>query len=175
MADDTQGKAQQRPAGGPSNAAAIDKGEAVAASRPARTATARTATAPEPENSVLNPGGKDDDRPTREEIEKRDPKTYRASERGYVDGKVVEPGEVFVTKVDKGMWMEPVKKGDLAYGVDAAVDEAQYGKKADVDYAGMDKHALQALAALLGVTKPGELDKDELISAIKAARIPVAQ
>lgn len=175
MADNTQGKAQQRPVGGPSNPKAIDKGEAAAATRTARTAASTATEAPKPENSVENPGGKGDTRPSAEQIAKREPKTYRATDRGYIDGRIVEPGEVFATKMDKGSWMEPAKKGELDYGIEAAVDEAQYAKKADVDYEGMSEDALQALAALVGVTKPGELGKDELIAAIKAARIPVAQ
>ena len=159
MADDTQGKATQRVAGG-SNSRAIARGEE-AADRSTRTASGREA----PKREA----------PTAEEIAKREPKTYRALERGYVDGKIVEAGEVFATKVDKGLWMEPVKAGSNKYGVDMAVDEAGYGKKADVDYEGMSQPGLEALAALLGVTKPGELGKDELITAIRAARIPVAQ
>lgn len=175
MADDTQGKAQQRPAGGgPSNPKAIDKGEAAAARRPARLAAPAAVRAPAPENSVENPGGKGDNRPTAEEIAKREPKQYKALERGYVDGKIVEEGEVFFTKADKGQWMEKVKKGD-DYGVDAAVDEAQYAKKADIDYEGMSQPALEVMAALAGVSKPGELSKDELITAIKAQRQIVAQ
>jgi hypothetical protein len=160
MADDTQGKVTQRAAAGGSNARAVTRGED-AADRSTRTASGRTAPVREA--------------PTAEEIAKREPKTYRALERGYVDGKVIEAGEVFATKADKGLWMEPVKKAEASYGVDMAVDEAGYGKKADVDYEGMSQPGLEALAALLGVTKPGELDKDELITAIRAARIPVAQ
>lgn len=161
MADDTQGKATQRAAATGSNERAVARGEA-AADRSSPTASGREA----PKRKA----------PTAEEIAKRDPKTYRALERGYVDGRIVEEGEVFTTKADKGLWMADVKKSDAnSYGVDAAVDEAGYGKKADVDYEGMSEAALQALAALVGVTKPGELGKDELITAIKAARIPVAQ
>jgi len=178
MADDTQGKATQRPAGGTSGKAATAPDtpapRRAAPSERAAERSSPTVSGLQPENSVLNPGGPGDDRPTAKEIEKRTPKTYRATERGYVDGKVFEEGEVFTTKADQGSWMEPVK--DRAdYGVDMAVDEAQYAKKADVDYEGMSKPGLEALAALLGVTKPGDLVKDDLITAIKAARIPVAQ
>jgi hypothetical protein len=167
MADDTQGKAQQKPATtGPGNAKAVDKGEAAADRRTVRPATeTRVRPAAEPA---------EDKRPTAEEIEKREPKTYRALERGYVDGRIVEAGDVFTTKADKGAWMEKVKKSE-GYGVDQAVDEAGYAKKADVDYEGMSEPALEALAALVGVSKPGELNKDDLIAAIKAARIPAAQ
>lgn len=160
MADDTQGKATQRNVAGGSNQRAISRGED-AADRSSPTASGRTAERKEA--------------PTADEIAKREPKTYRALERGYVDGKIVEEGEVFATKADKGLWMEPVKAGANKYGVEMAADEAGYGKKADVDYEGMSEAALQALAALVGVTKPGELGKDDLITAIKAARIPVAQ
>lgn len=160
MADDTQGKATQRSVASGSNQRAVSRGED-AADRATATASGRKAPARKA--------------PTAEDIAKRDPKTYRALERGYVDGKIVEEGEVFATKVDKGLWMEEVKPGSNKYGVEMASDEAGYGKKADVDYEGMSEAALQALAALVGVTKPGELGKDDLITAIKAARIPVAQ
>lgn len=171
MADNTQGKATQKdPGAGQGRGATADAGAAAARTRD--TDEARRARAEAPARAARDG---EDKRPTADEIEKREPKTYRATDRGYADGRVIEPGEVFTTKIDKGSWMEPVKKSELAYGVDAAVDEAGYGKKADVDYEGMGEPALQALAALVGVTKPGELSKDELITAIRAARIPQAQ
>lgn len=167
MSDETQGKATQRSMAGGSNAKAMDKGEAAAAARDDAAVTRARASAPAR-------AAEEDTRPTAAEIAKREPKMFRATERGYVDGRIVEAGETFVTRADPGLWMEPTKGGN-DYGVQAAVDEAQYGKKADVDYEGMSEPALQALAALVGVTKPGELGKDDLIAAIKAARIPVAQ
>lgn len=170
MADDTQGKATQRDVGGQSGRAAIDKGEAVADARDRKAVQDRRK-----EAASTTKAAPKDERPTAEEIAKRDPKTYKASERGYIDGRIVEPGEVFVTKSDPGMWMEPVKKGSDKYGVDLAVEEAGYAKKADVDYEGMSQPALEVMAALEGVSKPGELSKDDLITAIKAARRVDAQ
>lgn len=176
MADDTQGSAKQRAAGGPSNARAVDKGEA----RATRTATRRTAprtptaATAAPENTVANPGGKGDNRPTAEEIAKRDPKTYRAMERGYVDGKIVEAGEVFTTKADKGEWMEPVKKAE-EYGVDMAVEEAGMAKKVDVDLESLSDAAVEVFAAMAGVSKPSELSREEQIEAIRAKRRVDAQ
>jgi hypothetical protein len=32
--------------------------------------------------------------------------TYRAKERGYVDERIVEDGELFTTDAPKGSWME---------------------------------------------------------------------
>lgn len=173
MADDTQGKVQQKDAGpGQSGSAAVAKGTAVADARDRATLKTRAA---EATKLAETPVAKDE-RDTAEEIAKRDPVTYKALERGYVDGKIVEEGETFVTKADKGLWMEKVKKGDAQkYGVDLAVEEAGYAKKADVDYEGMSEAGLEALAALVGVSKPGALKKDELIQAIKSARRVDAQ
>jgi len=170
MADETQGKAQQRSAATTtSNAKAVDRGEAAAAARPARTARATaTSAGPEPRNTVANPGGPDDDRPTAKEIAKRDPKTYRAMERGYVDGRIVEAGEVFTTTADKGSWMEKAKQSD--YGVDMAVEEAGMAKKVDIDYDSLSDAAIEVFAAMNGVSKPGELSREEQIEAIRAAR-----
>lgn len=179
MADNTQGKAQQKPAaGGPSNPRAVTRGEQAADRRSARgTERARATRAvdmPLPENTVANPGGKDDDRPTAEQIAKRDPKTYRALERGYIDGKIVEGGEVFTTQQDQGSWMEPVKKSE-AYGVDMAVEEASMAKKVDVVYEDLSDAALEVFCAMNGVSKPAELSRDEKIEAIRAARRVDAQ
>ena len=175
MADNTQGKAQQKDPGAGSNPQAQAK--AAPAPAPARREAARTpVVSPDVEmRSDPNPGTRLDKRPTAEEIAKRDPKTYRAMDRGYVDGRIVEPGEVFVTKADKGEWMEPVKGGSTKYTGEQAVDEAQYAKKLDVDYEGMSEAGLEALAALVGVSKPGDLKKAELIEAIRAARRVDAQ
>lgn len=34
-------------------------------------------------------------------------RTYKALERGYVDGRLIEAGETFATSAPKGDWMEP--------------------------------------------------------------------
>lgn len=167
MADNTQGKATQKDPGAGQGRAA-DAGTATATVRDTAAATRARAAAPA---LAATPG--EDKRPTAEQIAKREPKTFRALDRGYIDGRVVEPGEVFTTRMDKGSWMEPAKT--TKYDVDKAVDEASYGRKADVNYDGMSKAGLEALAALVGVTNPGKLDKDDLVTAIKAARVPQAQ
>lgn len=171
MADDTQGKATQRSTGSSSGQAATTAAERVSAARDDVTVTRTRAAAPA---AAAASADAPDTRPTAEEIAKRDPKTYRATERGYADGRVIEDGEVFTTRVDKGSWMDPVK-GSQKYGVEAAVDEAQYARKVDVNYENMDEPALQALAALVGVGDPGSLKKPDLIAAIRAARVPQAQ
>jgi hypothetical protein len=113
------------------------------------------------------------DRPSAEELAKRPVKTYRALDRGYVDGRVIEPGEVFSTQAEKGSWMEPVKA--TKYGVDEAVSDAQAPHPDDINYEGMSQGGLEAIAAMRGVSDPGALDKKDLITAIKAARVPQAQ
>jgi hypothetical protein len=170
MADNTQGKATQKDPAAGTNPGAQDAGAKVAASRD-RTAT-RRARADAPRQAADSTDR--DDRPTAEEIAKREPKTYRATDRGYADGKIIEPGEVFTTRADVGKWMKPIKKGEK-YGVDMATEEASYARKVDIDYEGMSQPALEVMAAMAGVSKPGALSKDELITAIRAARVPQAQ
>ncbi len=103
------------------------------------------------------------------------PKTYRATAKGYADGRIVEEGEVFTTAAPKGKWMEPVKGSGGGYGVQEAADDAQAPHPDDTNFEGMDEAALQAMAAERGVTQPGELSKKDLITAIKAARRVDAQ
>jgi hypothetical protein len=174
MADDTQGSAKQRNPGAGTNPAAQDKGAKAAASRD-RTSTRRARAAAPRQIADDFDRGRADKRPTAEQIAKREPVRYRAMDRGYVDGKIVEPGEVFVTRADMGSWMEKVKSGSDKYTVEEAADEAGYAKKLDVNYENMSEAGLEALAALVGVSDPGALKKDDLITAIRAARIPVAQ
>ncbi len=96
-------------------------------------------------------------------------KTYRAIDRGYADGRIVEPGEIFATSAPKGSWMEPAKGGST-YGVEEAVDDAQAVKPDDVVLESMSQGALEAMAAERNVTEPGKLSKKDLITAIKAYR-----
>lgn len=35
--------------------------------------------------------------------------TYRATQKGYVDERIVEEGEVFTTAAPKGSWMEELE------------------------------------------------------------------
>jgi len=39
-------------------------------------------------------------------------KTYRATQKGYVDERIVEEGDVFTTSAPKGSWMEEVEPED---------------------------------------------------------------
>lgn len=109
-----------------------------------------------------------DKRPTREQIEKREPKAYRALARGYVDGTIIEEGEVFVTKADKGSWMEPLRKSKQT-AVERAVDDTISPLKDGPDLTTFSKEALEAEALRLGLTNAKGLDKDDLITAITAA------
>lgn len=36
-------------------------------------------------------------------------KTYRATQKGYADERIVEEGEIFTTSAPKGSWMEEVE------------------------------------------------------------------
>lgn len=96
-------------------------------------------------------------------------KAYRATDRGYANGRVIEPGEVFTTRAAQGSWMEPLK-GSRSYDVEEAVDDALAPHPDDPDLEGMSKAALEALAADAGVSQPGKLGKDDLITAIRAQR-----
>lgn len=110
----------------------------------------------------------DDDRPTAEEIAKRAPKTYRALSRGYADGRIIEAGQVFSTKIDQGEWMEPVK-GETKSARERAVDDTQSLISDDPALDTFSKSALEAEALRLGLTNAKGLSKDDLIAAIKAA------
>jgi hypothetical protein len=94
--------------------------------------------------------------------------THRATERGYAGGEVIEPNQMVPpgTPVSEN-WMAKVKKGgeDLAL----AVEEAQSPRNDDPDLTTLSKQALEALAVDHGITKPGNLSKQDLITAIRAA------
>jgi hypothetical protein len=115
-----------------------------------------------------------DSRPSAEEMAKRKPKEYRALARGYVDGMIREPGEVFATAAEQGSWMEPLSKGKDAR-VSAAVDDTMASKKDDPDLTTFSMEALQAEALRLGLTDATGLSKDDLIVAIRAAYVNEAQ
>lgn len=107
-----------------------------------------------------------DDRPTAEDIAKRKPKTYRAIARGYADGRVIEAGEVFTTRADKGAWMEEVEGKQSA--LERAVDDAQSPISDDPDLTTFSKAALEARALELGLTNAKGLSKEDLIQVIQA-------
>jgi hypothetical protein len=109
-------------------------------------------------------------RPTAEEIAKREPKEYVATDRGYADGRIIEPGERFATKADQGSWMEPVKKASAKQGrLERAVSDTQSPISDDADLTTFSVEALQAHALSLGLTNATGLSKDDLIAAIRAA------
>jgi hypothetical protein len=93
--------------------------------------------------------------------------TYRATERGYVDGRIIEAGETFSTRAAQGSWMEPV--GDTADRLARAVAEAQKARSHDPDLSKLEPAALQALATEKGVTNVEGLSAEDLITAIRAA------
>lgn len=100
----------------------------------------------------------------------KQPKTYRASERGYVDGRIVEGGEVFTTTAPKGEWMDEAGgKGQPGEKLARAVEEAQDPRNDDPSLESLSKAALNAKALDHGITDPGKLSKKDLITAIKAA------
>lgn len=117
-----------------------------------------------------------DKRPTAEQIAKREPKMYRATARGYVDGAIREAGDVFATKMDKGSWMEPLK-AETGKGARraAAVSDTMAPLKDDPDLTTFSPEALEAEALRLGLTDATGLSKDDLIAAIRAAYVNEAQ
>lgn len=96
------------------------------------------------------------------------PVRYIATARGYVDGRIIEEGEAFVTTAPKGSWMEPVDKGEY----EAALAATQPTPD-DPNYDAMTLPALQAVAATMKID-PNGLSKRDLLSAIKAKRQPTA-
>lgn len=92
-------------------------------------------------------------------------KTYRAKERGYVDGRLIEAGEVFSTAAPRGAWMEPTgKESAVEMAAAAAVDP----QPDDVPLENLGKAALEALAFENGIDPKG-LSKDELVNVLKGA------
>src|SRR5690349_5902874 len=88
----------------------------------------------------------------------KEPKQYRALARGYVDGRIVEQGEVFATAETKGSWMEEIgakKRSRL----EEAVDDTMATKKDDPDLTTFSLEALQAEALRLGLTDANGLSK----------------
>ena len=115
--------------------------------------------------------------PARKVEKLEEPRMVRATQRGYADGIVREPGEVFATQAPEGSWMEELGKGKK--GKDArlseAVDDTMSSKKDDPDLTTFSMEALQAEALRLGLTDATGLSKDDLIAAIRAAYVNQAQ
>lgn len=93
--------------------------------------------------------------------------SYRANERGYVDGQLIEPGQVFSSAGFKGSWAEPLTEKDAAMA--RAAEQALDPQPDDVEIQGLSRPALEAMAAERGID-PKNLDDDQLVDAIKAAR-----
>jgi hypothetical protein len=126
--------------------------------------------------ALLDPDARNDKRPKAAEIAKREPKQYRALARGYCDGMIREPGEVFATKADQGYWMEPVGKASKKDArVQEAVSDLQAAMKDDPSLESFSLEALQAEALRLGLTDATGLSKDDLIVALRAAYVNEAQ
>lgn len=100
------------------------------------------------------------------EVEKTEAGSHRATERGYANGELIEPGKLVPPGIAVSTeWMEPVNgSAKLA----RAVEEAQDPKPGDVDLNQLSKAALEAKAAEHGIN-PGGLSKADLITAITAA------
>lgn len=102
--------------------------------------------------------------------DKAQPKQYRATARGYVDGRIVEAGELFTTAEPEGSWMEPVKNGtSSSERLQRAVDDTLSPMSDDPDLSTFSKAALEAKALDLGLTNASGLTKEDLIQAIQSA------
>ena len=123
------------------------------------------------------PAAEDDKRPTAAQLAKKAPKTYRALARGYVNGTIVDAGDVFSTNMPKGSWMEEIGKSGSAKDARLAdaVDDTQSPLNDDPSLETFSLEALQAEALRLGLTDASGLDKDDLITAIRAAYVNEAQ
>lgn len=121
------------------------------------------------------PDAGEDKRPTAEQLAKKEPKTYRALARGYVNGTIVDAGDIFSTNMPKGSWMEEVGKGKTSDRLADAVDDTQSPLNDDPALETFSKAALEAEALRLGLTDAKGLSKDDLIVAIRAAYVNEAQ
>jgi hypothetical protein len=108
------------------------------------------------------------------EKKSKEPKLYRALARGYIDGMIREPGDIFATADTPGTWMEPVGKGKESR-VAEAVSDTMSTKKDDPNLENFSRGALEAEYLRLGGTDPKGLSDDDLITAIRAAYVSEAQ
>lgn len=95
------------------------------------------------------------------------PKSYTSDVKVYVDGRLYEAGEVFVTDQPKGKTWEPVSKAEKA-----AIEAADLTHE-DPSLEGLGIEALRAVAVTKDVNPEG-LSKKDLITAIKAKRSTTA-
>lgn len=120
-------------------------------------------------------------------------KTYRATAKGYIDGRVIEEDEVFraefktLVRDDKGAikrdddgeavfepakeppsWAEEIPAKD-AKRLEAAQEASDPNRFDDPNLTAMSKSALQAYAAERNVPFDASTSKDDLIAAIRAA------
>lgn len=125
-------------------------------------------------------------------------KTYRALRTGYVDGRIIEEGEVFATEFKEVVRedadpknpkaVRPIKRNKDGTAITKAGDcpswAVELGKDGqaalnasvaassdfpDPDFEAMDKAALQAYAAERNVPFQANTSKADLITSIKAA------
>lgn len=93
---------------------------------------------------------------------------YRATERGYAGGELIEEGVLVPAGAPLGSWM---RKADGSPALERAMDEALDPTPGDVDLTALSKPALEVMASDKGINVRG-LSKDDLITAIKAAHDP---
>jgi hypothetical protein len=95
-----------------------------------------------------------------------DPKTYTANQDVYVGGRYYKAGSPFTTADEPAEFWKEVDPET------AAIDKASLNKiPGDAPLEGMELAALQAVAATKHIDTTG-MDKDQLITAIKAANEP---
>lgn len=98
--------------------------------------------------------------------------TYRATERGYINGQLIEPGQTFTADSFDGKWAESLDKREarLARAAEQALDP----HPDDVNISALKGDALTAYAATLNINRDGLSDKD-LRAAVAAKREVNAQ
>lgn len=94
------------------------------------------------------------------------PKAYTSTSPVYTGGRYYKPGEAFVTDAKKGEDWTAIDEAEKA-----AIDASQPFGAGDPSLEAMELASLKALAAEKKVNVAG-LDRDELITAIKAANEP---
>jgi hypothetical protein len=93
--------------------------------------------------------------------------TFRATERGYRKGVIVEPGETFEATGFTGSWAEHLTKADARQA--RATEQALDPHPDDVNLTELKGDALTAYAATLNINRDGLNDKD-LRAAVTAKR-----
>lgn len=98
--------------------------------------------------------------------------TYRATERGYINGQLIEPGQTFTAESFDGSWAESLDKREAMLA--AASEQALDPHPDDVNVAALKGDALTAYAAGLSINR-GELSDKDLRAAVTAKREVNAQ